>query len=154
MPDNTTPNKSLLSQLDATLEEYLVKKAPFTLPPNVKEAIVKFGPWITLILLILTLPAILLFLGLGTLVLPFSYLGGIHAGLNYTVSMIFSLIVLVLEVIALPGLFSRSKSGWNFVYYATLLTAVENILTFNLGGLIIGTTLSLYILYQVKEYYK
>ena len=38
-----------LSKLESTLEEYLVKKAPYQLPADVKEGIVKFGPWIILI---------------------------------------------------------------------------------------------------------
>ena len=37
------------------LDFYLVKKAPFQLPDAAKEIIVKFGPWITVVLLILTI---------------------------------------------------------------------------------------------------
>lgn len=47
--------KSYMNQLEDLLTEYLVKKAP-ALPANVKEVIVNFAPWITLILVILALP--------------------------------------------------------------------------------------------------
>ena len=145
--------KYYLTQLDETLELYLVKKAP-ALPVNAKEAIVKFAPWITLIMIVLALPAILAIFGLGAIVMPFSYIGGLRYGLNYTLSMIVAAVVLVVEAIAIPGLLKRSKGAWNLVYYATLIGAVQNLLTFNIGGLVIGTLLSLYILFQVKSYYK
>lgn len=67
--------KSYLSGLENVCEEYLVKKAP-ALPEGAKEAIVKFGPWIALILLVLSAPVLLGLLGLGTVLMPFSYLGG------------------------------------------------------------------------------
>lgn len=145
---------SVLRQLEDTFELYLVKKTPYSLPANWKELIVKFAPWISLILLIVALPAILAVFGLGTLLMPFSFLGGFHGGFNYILSLVFSLITLVLEALAIPGLFKRSKGGWRFAYYAALVGALENLVTFNLGGLVIGGLLSMYILFQVKSYYK
>ena len=144
---------SSLNQLENLLAEYLHKKAP-ALPTGVKEAIVKFAPWITAILLILTLPVLLAILGLGALLAPFSFFGGIQAGTNYIVTLVFSGIQLVLEAMAIPGLFARSKKGWTLAYYATLVGGVQNIVTFNIGGLLIGTLLSLYLLFQIREYYK
>jgi len=145
--------KGYFKQLEDLLHEYLVKKAP-ALPANIKEVIVKFAPWATLVILILTLPVIFAVFGLGAILAPFSFLGGITAGTNYIVTLILSAIQLVLEAMAIPGLFNRAKSAWNLVFYAALVGAVQNVATFNLGGLIIGTLLSLYILFQVKEYYK
>ena len=70
--------KSAMGQLEQTLKVYLVDKAP-ALPEKVKEVIVKYGPWITLIFLVLSLPAILFAFGLGTIVAPFAFLGGVQA---------------------------------------------------------------------------
>ncbi|OGK23902.1 hypothetical protein A3A46_01045 [Candidatus Roizmanbacteria bacterium RIFCSPLOWO2_01_FULL_37_13] len=145
--------KSYLKQLEDLLSEYLVKKAP-ALPVNVKEAIVKFAPWVTLVVFIITLPVVFAVFGLGAILAPLSFLGGVNAGTNYILSLVFSAIQLVLEAMAIPGLFKRSKSAWTLVFYASLVGGVQSIVTFNLGGLIIGTLLSLYILFQVKEYYK
>lgn len=145
--------KSYLGDIEKLAEEYLVKKAP-ALPEGIKEAIVKFGPWISLILMVMSAPLILGFLGLGTFMMPFSYLGGLRMGMGYTVSMVFTAVIMVMEVIALPGLFKRAKAGWTMMYYATLVTAVQNLVAFNLGGLVIGTLLGLYVLFQVKSYYK
>jgi len=145
--------KSYLSDLERLLEEYLLKKAP-TLPEGAKEAIVKFGPWITLILMVLAAPVLLAAFGLGTFLAPFTFMGGFNAGFGYMVGLVFSIVVIVLELIALPGLFKREMKSWRLMYYVTLLNAVHNAVTLNLSGLIIGTLLSMYILFQVREYYK
>ena len=144
--------RSFMKQLEDTLDLYFRQKAP-ALPPNVKEAIVRFGPWIALILIILSLPALLFVLGLGTLLAPFSFLGGITVGFTYTITMVFSIARLVLEVMALPGLFRRARSGWYLMYYAALLGVVQHVLTFSIVGLIIGSLISFYILFQIREYY-
>jgi hypothetical protein len=146
-------NKGYFSQLENLLSEYLVKKAP-AIPANIKEVIVKFAPWVTLVIFIITLPIVLAVFGLGAFFAPFSFLGGVTAGTNYILTIILSGIQLVLEGMAIPGLFQRSRGAWNLVFYSSLVGAVQNIVTFNLGGLIIGTLLSLYILFQVRDLYK
>lgn len=148
-----TDYKGYLKQLEDFLAEYLIKKAP-ALPSNIKEIIVKVAPWLTLIFLILTLPLILAVLGLGVLFAPFSFMGGLTAGTSYIVAMAFALVMLVLEAIAIPGLFKRSKSAWRLLYYVALIEAVKNIVTLNFGGLIIFSLLGFYFLFQVREYYK
>jgi hypothetical protein len=144
---------SSFTQLETTLEEYLVKKAP-ALPENIKEFIVKFAPWLTLIFILLLLPAILALLGLGTILLPFSYLGGVSAGFTYTLSMIISVITLFLEALAIPGLFKRELKAWRLVFYATLVNALSSLFQGNIIGAVLSTLISLYILFQVKSYYK
>ena len=154
-PQPTPSNKSLIPQLEDMLDLYLVKKAPFQLPANVKEFIVKFGPWITLVLMLLALPIILVALGLSAVLLPMvGAAAGVNTGIMATVSLLFAIAALVLEAIALPGLFKRSKVGWNFVFYSVLVTAVGDLITFEIFGLIISTLISLYILFQIRSYYK
>lgn len=149
----TTSYKNYLKQLEDLLHEYLVKKAP-ALPTNIKEAIVKFAPWATLVIFIITLPAILVVFGLGVILAPFSFLGGMTAATNNIVTILLTGVQLVLEAMAIPGLFKNSRSAWNLVFYSALVGAVQYLVTFNLGGLLIGSLLSLYILFQVREYYK
>jgi len=115
---------------------------------------VKIAPWLTLVMAVLALPAILAILGLGAFMLPFSYVGGMRAGAGFTITWLFSLGVLTLDILAIPGLFKRTRQAWYLLYWATLLGTVQNLISLNLGGLVIGTLLSLYLLFQVKEYYK
>lgn len=151
---NTNSTTNPLIQLEDLLDEYLVKKAPFTIPDKWKEAIVKFAPWINLILMILALPALLALFGIGAFLAPSSYLGGLRTGMAYTLGLIVASIAIVLNALAIPGLFKRTRQGWMFVFYATLIGVVENAIHFNIGNLIIGSLLSLYMLFQVKSYYK
>lgn len=144
---------SPLSQLEETLDLYFGQKAP-ALPASWKETLIKVAPWITLVVLIMTLPAVVAVLGIGTLFNSFSYLGGANTGFTYMLSLIFLAASFLLEAVALPGLFKRSKAGWKFVFYSTLVGMISYLVSFNLGGIILGTLLPLYILFQIKSYYK
>lgn len=145
------PPYSFLPQLEGWLEEYLGQKAP-QLPERWRQTIAKIGPWVTLVVLILTIPALLALLGFGFAVV--STLGvAVHYGAWSWFIWLLTLGSLVLEIIALPGLFKRTKFGWSFIFYAALLGGVTNILSINIGGLI-GTVLSLYIIFQIKNQYK
>ena len=152
MTKQTSPNvKAILSKLDNFLEEYLVKKVP-GLPKQIKELLVNYGPYLIIVSLFFAIPSILALLGLSTLSLPFRSFG--RLGFNYTLSTIVLLVTLVLRVIALPGLLKKKASAWKLMYYAVLVGALHSLLLFNLGGLIIGSLLSLYVLFQIKSYYK
>lgn len=142
-----------LTKLTNLFELYFSKKAP-QLPENIKESIVKYGPYVAIVIVVLTLPALLVALGLTALFSPFAYLGGVATGTSFTMLGLFLLVSLILSIAAIPGLFKRTKSSWNLMYYSTLLNLVYNLLSFNLGGLIIGGAISLYFLFQIKSYYK
>ncbi len=154
----STDLKSVLGQLEDTLDLYLVKKAPFTLPDNVKEIIVSLAPWVTLILMIVAVPSVLLVLGLGAVVAPFTaFLGpgpALSYGINYTIAMLVTAVSIVLELLAIPGLFKRSRKAWNLVFYASLISTVSGILSGGLIGALIGAVIGLYFLFQVRAYYK
>jgi hypothetical protein len=142
--------KSYMDKLETTLDLYLVKKAP-PLPTGAKEAIVKFMPWIVLILFIISLPAILFLLGLSAMLSPFM---GMTGGTANIVSTIVLLIALVFEAMSIPGLMAKTKKGWQLAYYSSLLAGLSSLLNYNIVGAIIGTLISLYILFQIKSYYK
>jgi hypothetical protein len=140
-----------LDMLVKDLDLYLVKKAP-ALPKNVKEMLVKYAPWITILALVVSLQGLLGFLGFGSI---FYYpMFGIRLGLGYTISMVFLAATVVLRGLSIKGLFARSKSGWNLVFYSVLVSAVYSLLLGDFVGLIVGTLISLYFTFQVREYYK
>jgi hypothetical protein len=133
------------------LDFYLVRKAPFQLPDQIKEMLVRFGPWIALVLLILSLPVLLFALGIGTLLLPF-------AGVAYATGFGYLTILVVVEigllVAALPGLFARKMSGWNLLFYSQVVSILSSLLHGWILNALIGGLISMYILFQVRSLYR
>jgi hypothetical protein len=146
------PTFSALPQLEEWLEEYLGQKAP-QLPQHWRQTIAKFAPWVTLIVFVLALPLIFGIFGLSVVVFSGAAMAGLSYGAWGWFTVLITIASLVLELVALPGLFKRSKQGWIFIFYAALIGAAAHILSFNLGSLI-GDILSLYIIFQIKNQYK
>jgi hypothetical protein len=142
-----------LEMLESKLDLYFNKKAP-NLPENIKESIVKYSPYIAIIVMIMCLPMLLFTLGLGGLLLPLGILGGIGSGFKAMINLVFMVITLAFSIAALPGLFKRTKKSWKLMFYCSLLTTLSNLLTLNLGNLIIGSIISWYFLFQIRSYYK
>ncbi len=132
------------------LDYYLVKKAPFQIPDGGREWIVKYGPWITVVLLVISLPFLLFVLGLGTILMPF---GGVGYATGFGFAAIFLVVELGLEVAALPGLFARKMSGWNLIFYGRIIGAVFSLSTGAIVGGLLGLLISLYILFQIRGLY-
>ena len=144
---STEAPKDLIGFLDF----YLVQKAPFQIPDNIKEVIVKYGPWITAVLLLLSLPPLLVVLGVGTALMPFGGVG-YAAGFGYLTVVL--IIQLGLTVMALPGLFARKMAGWRLLFYSQLVSVVFSLLSGSIVGALIGAVISLYILFQVRSLYQ
>ena len=144
---------SSLKSLESEIEKLVMNPKVPGLPDNIKELIVKLSPWFALISMVMLLPLILAAFGISALALPFSYLGGLHMGFSYTLGLVFAFGMIVLELMAIPGLFKRQESAWRLMFYSTLLSLVQQLFNFNLGGLVIGGAISLYLLFQVKSKY-
>lgn len=144
-----------MEQLNKTLELYLVKKAP-ALPGNIKELLVKFAPWISILLVVLGLPAVMALFGLGAMMysIPYAGYGMYRAGGGFSLAALFLIATLALQTLAVPGLMKRKVAGWNFIYYGVWVSAVSSLLYGQIVSLIIGTLISLYFLFQVKSLYK
>ncbi|MFZ2200065.1 MAG: chromate transporter [Microgenomates group bacterium] len=142
-----------LKTLETEIEKVVLSKSIPALPDNVKELIVKISPWFAAISMIMLLPLILAAFGISAVALPFSYLGGLHMGFGYTISLVFTFGMIVLELMALPGLFKRKESAWRLMFYSTLLSLVQQLFRFDVVGLLIGGVIGFYILFQVKSKY-
>lgn len=142
-----------LANLETSLSEYFVKKAPFQLPVGVKEFIVAFGPWFSLVSLVLALPVVLAAIGLGAFLAPFAVMGGGNAA-AFTLGTVFSLVSLVLQAMALPGLFKRKKTGWNFLFYSSLVSVAGSLVALNLVGAVLNAVIGWYFIFQVRSMYK
>lgn len=149
-------SKNTLSDLEKTLEEYFGKKAP-ALPQNIKEIIVKIAPYLSILSAIVSVPAIFLLFGLGSLVTVLAPLGGAYAITQVPTMWIGTLILIpavILEVMAIPGLFERKLTAWRYLYWAQLISGVSNLVQFNILGTIVGLAIGFYLLFQVKSFYK
>jgi hypothetical protein len=140
------PPKDLIGFLDF----YLVKKAPFQIPEAGREWIVQYGPWITIVLLVLLLPPLLLALGLGAIFLPFAA----AAAPGFGILLIGTIVKIGLTIAALPGLFARKTTGWNMLFYAQLVGIATSLLSLNIVGAILSALIGLYILFQVRTKYQ
>jgi hypothetical protein len=133
------------------LDYYLVQKAPFQIPDAGREWIVKYGPWIIVVLLVLSLPFLLVALGIGTVLMPFA--GPVYAtGFGYVA--ILAIVDFGLMIAALPGLFARKRSGWNLVFYSRLVSIVMSLLSGAIIGGLVGGVIGLYILFQIRGLYQ
>lgn len=147
-----TPAKSVF--LEDTLAIFFEKKVP-SLPMGAKDVIVKLAPWLVLLLTVLLLPAFLGVVGLSTALTPMYYYGwGAQRGGFLLLQGLFTVALIILYVLALPGLYKRARSGWQYMYYAALLGVVRNLVTFDVSGLVIGSVISLYVLFQVRAMYR
>lgn len=147
---------NFFSQLEETLDEYFGKKAP-ALPKEAKELLIKVAPYLAILSAILMLPSLLLLLGLGGLTTMFAPFGGVRA-VSMVPTMWVGILLLipsaVLNIMAIPGLFSRAKIAWTYMYWAQLISLVSSLVQLNIVGAVVGALVGFYILFQVKSFYK
>jgi hypothetical protein len=74
--------------------------------------------------------------------------------MGFSIFTIITLVTVAMQIMALPALMKRQVSGWNMMFYVSLINLVENMLRTDVGGLLISGVVSFYILFQVKSYYK
>lgn len=156
-PQQSKDIMQYVSEADKFFEDIYVKKAPFTIPENWKEILVKIIPYLNVVGIILSLLALPVLLGFGAL----STMAGVATGaalnpLNNIfgiLTLVFTLAGLALSVMAAQGLFKRKASAWKLMFYNSLLSAVQNVLMLNITGLVITFLIGFYVLYQVKAKY-
>ncbi len=146
-----------LNEADKFFEDIYIKKAPFNIPENWKEIIVKVAPYLNILGIIMALMALPVLLGFGAL----SSMLGVASGaalnpLNNIfgiLTLVFTLASLVLSIMAAQGLFKRKASAWKLLFYNSLLNAVQSVLMLNITGLVVTFIIGFYVLYQVKAKY-
>lgn len=159
------PVSGPLASLEAKLYEWLVFKAPFQLPLGLTDFIVKFGPWITLVIGILMLPALFAVFTIGSIVGTVGVGYGAYVyqpGPLYWLGLLVLLAQVVIMFVSIPMLLKRKRNGWLLLFYADLVSVVYGVLNsfaygyFSIGSLIwtlISAVIALYILFQIRRYY-
>lgn len=145
-----------VGKVEAWLDEYMVTKAPFQIPMGGKEFLAQVAPYFIIVFSILALPAILALFGFTAFLAPLAMVtwSGMGWGFFGIVGVVTSIIALVLDVMAIPGLFKRTHASWRLLFYASLVSLVGGILSPGAVGAVIGAIIGWYILFQVKELYK
>lgn len=150
---------AFLWQLEAFGEEYLVKKAPFQLPEGFKDFLVKIAPYLIIVVAILAIPTLLNLFGLSNSMwwelsrYGYNYGYGSYRTM-FSVTSIISLIAIVLELLALPGLFGRKKQWRNLIFYAQLISVIGSLIDGSILWAILSLVIGMYVLFQVRSYYK
>lgn len=166
-----------MQQIEQTLDGLFGKKAPFQLPENARQILVKVLPWLALIGGVLIIfSAWNIYQGLTVL----NNLSGWANGLGATLGagmyqptgisplLWLSLIILIVEgvlyFVAFPALQTFQKRGWDILLWVALVNAVQAIVQtiaysgyyFDIGGLfwaLLSTAIGLYLLFQIRPYY-
>jgi hypothetical protein len=138
METNTLP-------LEKELEPIFTKQLP-AFPDNVKDLFVKIAPFLAIIGVVFGVLGV----GVGALFSPFAWFSG---SFIYGIGMIFLIVMIVLEGLAIPGLFAVKKEGWRYMYYAQFVSVVYSLCMGNWFSAILSAFIGFWILFQIKEKY-
>lgn len=141
-----------MKELEKTLSVWFGKLP--NLPASVRELLVKLAPYFAIIGLVLSLPIILFALKLSAIASMIPTMGGMWYAYGTYLALPSAIISVILLGLSISGLFARHSEGWRYLYYNALVGGVFSVLNMDLGGLVIGTGITLYVLFQVRSYYK
>lgn len=159
----------MLKKLDTALAG--IYKGTPKLSNSAKESLAKAWPWLALIFGVLQLWAAWALYELLRVVDRVATFYGVYVNQTSVYSgkdkffIYLSLIALVIDAVILlmayPKLKKRQKSGWNLIFLGAVLNALYGVFNLfvsgrgvgSLLGALIGTAITFYLLYQVKEKY-
>ena len=156
-------HKKAGSDLISMLEPYFTTQAPFQIPTNGREMLVSWLPWINLVGGILCVLAFLPLLGLAGMVSTISAVAGYSTGTYIWIPMLILLAQGVVLLVAFPGLRNNKLSAWKLLFWADVIFFIYNIvsgfvtpsgLISGIVGAIISIVIGMYLLFQIKSYYK
>ena len=147
---------SRFEELERKMETYLLHKAPFKLPEVARGWLVRLLPWIAVFFIIVCIPLLLGLFGLYTLMLPFAAAsaGPFGVAADYVIALATTVPTIVFFVMAVPHLFKRTKRGWTYLFYGTLLSFAGSLLQLHIVGAAVWGLFHSYFLFQVKYLYR
>lgn len=143
------------SSLDGIMDSVgnLFDKLP-VLPKDVKDVIVNITPWVALIFGVLGVLGALAGFGVLSVFSPLAVMGGGAGALGSgMVAVVLWLVSSALLLAAFPGTRKQKVQGWNYLFYSETVSLIANVISFNLGGILIALV-AYYLLYQIRSYYK
>lgn len=153
------PQAHVVKQI-AALEAWLAPlfaKAPH-LPPNIRQSLVDIVPWLALIGGVLGIAGILSAGMFTSMIFSFSFMVGGMMSTVYAVGMLLGGVSAVLYLLAYQPLSQHRKTGWNYLFYALLLSVVSFALNliagYGMAGQAVGLLLGLWLLFEIRDAYK
>ena len=143
------------------LEAYLVPlfaQVPH-LPEGGKKVITDIIPWVSLIFGALGIIALFTTSAVGLLLSPLIMLGGGFKSIMIFLIAILGLVSSVFTFISFNPLRDMSKKGWNYAFYALIISTVSTVLglffTMYSGGVgsLLGVIVGAYLLFEIREKY-
>ncbi len=131
--------------LEAELEPIFTKQLP-AFPENIKDLFVKIAPFLAIIGVVFGILGV----GITAVLSPFAWFTG---SIVYGLGMVFLLVMVVLEGLAIPCLFNQKKDGWKYMYYAQFVSVIYNLCMGHWLSGLIGAFIGFWILFQIKEKY-
>ena len=162
-----------LQSAETSLEDIFIKQAP-SLPSNAKKVIVEWLPWINLVIAILTLWSVWILWDWAHKVNKVieiinqtnsNYLSNAPAVNKLSFGIWLSLGIMAIEAViylmAFSPLRSRQKRGWDLLFLGLFINLLYGFVVMftsyggfgNFIGSLIGTTIGLYFLFQIREHY-
>jgi len=137
--------------LERELEPVFLQKFP-PFSEEVKEFVVRYGPYFILILSVLGLMGLFTAFGIVGAV---SGMGSVSTsfGISFYLNIALGVFILIMYLMAFSPLRARKRSGWNLLYYALLVGLVSNIVQLNIFVALISGVLGFWILFQIREKY-
>lgn len=156
MTDAVGSMKGHTGALEAMLTP-LFAKAPH-LPQGGRRFITDVAPWLSLIFGVLGLFGLVSAGAIGFLFAPLLILGGGLHGISFFITIVLGIASSVLSILSFNPLREMKKKGWNYAFYAMIISSIGTIISMVLiyGGLggIVGILIGAYILFEVREMYK
>jgi hypothetical protein len=137
--------------LEKELEPIFLQKFP-PFSEEVKEFLVKYGPYIMLFFSVLGIFGLLTAFGLGGAIFGMGA-AAVGLGAAFYIGVALGVITLIMYLMAFTPLKARKRAGWNLLYYALLIGLVSNLIQFAIVGFLISGLIGFWVLFQIREKY-
>jgi len=129
---------------------FLGKFPPF--PDDVKEFLVKYGPYFILVAAVFMLFGLLAAFGIGTAAIGIGVVA-YGSGFMMYLALLIATIIAIIYLMAFSPLRARKKAGWNLMYYALILSLLSSLIQLAFLSVIVGGVLGFWVLFQIRDKY-
>jgi hypothetical protein len=153
---------SLFPKQERQLDHFLVHEAPFQIPEDGREWLVKYIPWIVLLFLALDVLAAIGLVASGKFVGAVSHLSHMSLGLFFYPAVALGLVQIVLLGMCYSAVKAKERTGWELLFYYILIDVAIGVVTwlahpisglFGLVWALLLVVIKLYILFQIRHEY-